>query len=56
MIWIQALEAQSSNGLSPHYYDKSCPEALSIIKSGIEDVASLLRLHFHDYFVKVSIH
>nr|CAB65334.1 SPI2 protein [Picea abies] len=60
MIWIQALHAQSSNGLSPHYYHKSCPEALSIIKSGIEDAvkkeariaASLLRLHFHDCFVK----
>eukprot|EP00253_Pinus_taeda_P006710 PITA_06710 len=60
MLWIQALHAQSSNGLTPNYYDKSCPEALSIIKSGVEDAvkqearfaASLLRLHFHDCFVK----
>ncbi|ESW06672.1 hypothetical protein PHAVU_010G066800 [Phaseolus vulgaris] len=45
--------------LSPNYYDYSCPNALSTIKSVVEAAvqkenrmgASLLRLHFHDCFV-----
>ncbi|XP_027335588.1 peroxidase P7-like [Abrus precatorius] len=45
--------------LSPHYYDYSCPNALSTIRSVVEAAvqkerrmgASLLRLHFHDCFV-----
>lgn len=60
LLSIQALHGQSSDGLSTNFYDKSCPEAESIIKSVVEDAvkkearmaASLLRLHFHDCFVK----
>ncbi|XP_020234097.1 cationic peroxidase 1 [Cajanus cajan] len=45
--------------LTPNYYDYSCPNALSTIKSVVEAAvqkeyrmgASLLRLHFHDCFV-----
>jgi peroxidase len=60
MLWIQTLDAQSCNGLSHHFYYESCPKAQAIIKSMVEDAvkkeariaASLLRLHFHDCFVK----
>lgn len=45
--------------LNPHFYDKTCPEALSIVNSTVVQAiseerrigASLLRLHFHDCFV-----
>ncbi|CAJ1948450.1 unnamed protein product [Sphenostylis stenocarpa] len=47
------------SSLSPDYYDYSCPNALSTIRSVVEAAvqkekrmgASLLRLHFHDCFV-----
>eukprot|EP01018_Ginkgo_biloba_P009523 Gb_03365 [translate_table: standard] len=46
--------------LTPHFYDKTCPKAQAIIKSVVKRAvkkeirmaASLLRLHFHDCFVK----
>lgn len=49
--------------LTPNYYDYSCPNALSTIKSVVEAAvqqenrigASLLRLHFHDCFVNVRL-
>ncbi|KAE9615109.1 hypothetical protein Lal_00048081 [Lupinus albus] len=45
--------------LSPNYYNKVCPQALTIIRSAVKKAitrerrigASLLRLHFHDCFV-----
>lgn len=47
--------------LSPTFYDQSCPNALSTIRSSIRTAisrerrmaASLIRLHFHDCFVNV---
>jgi peroxidase len=49
--------------LSSTFYATKCPQALPIIKAFITGVvlndrrmgASLLRLHFHDCFVQVSI-
>lgn len=49
--------------LRPNYYDYTCPNALSTIRRVVEAAvqkerrmgASLLRLHFHDCFVNVSI-
>eukprot|EP00257_Ricinus_communis_P022450 XP_015582179.1 cationic peroxidase 1 [Ricinus communis] len=49
----------ASAQLSPTFYATACPNALSIIKSGVTAAvstearmgASLLRLHFHDCFV-----
>ncbi|KAM7262505.1 hypothetical protein ACFE04_000188 [Oxalis oulophora] len=49
-----------SQYLSPDFYDDVCPEALSVIRTVVEDAiinetrmgASLLRLHFHDCFVQ----
>ncbi|XP_019191324.1 PREDICTED: lignin-forming anionic peroxidase-like isoform X2 [Ipomoea nil] len=46
--------------LSPTFYDKTCPNALNIIRTAIRQAvsrerrmaASLLRLHFHDCFVQ----
>lgn len=47
--------------LYPQFYDPSCPTAIEIVKSIVSSAvvketrmaASLLRLHFHDCFVKV---
>lgn len=47
--------------LYPQFYDYSCPQAQNIVKSILANAvakepriaASLLRLHFHDCFVKV---
>ncbi|KAK6943237.1 hem peroxidase [Dillenia turbinata] len=49
--------------LSSDFYDSTCPNVLSIIKSGVDSAvsnearmgASLLRLHFHDCFVNASL-
>ena len=49
--------------LSDDFYDDICPQALPTIKRVVEDAisqerrmgASLLRLHFHDCFVNVSL-
>ncbi|KAH9608987.1 hypothetical protein KSS87_016713 [Heliosperma pusillum] len=45
--------------LDPNFYSQTCPQALSIVKQGLEEAianearvgASLLRVHFHDCFV-----
>lgn len=47
--------------LSPTFYDKTCPTALTTIRTAIRTAisrerrmaASLIRLHFHDCFVQV---
>lgn len=47
--------------LSSTFYDKTCPDALSTIRTSIRSAiakerrmaASLIRLHFHDCFVQV---
>lgn len=47
--------------LYPQFYDYSCPQAQNIVKSILAKyvqqqprlAASILRLHFHDCFVKV---
>ena len=52
-----------STGLSPEHYQFSCPQANDIVMSVLHKAiannprvaASLLRLHFHDCFVQVSI-
>lgn len=61
MLWFHPLQARNNgNGLSHDYYAKSCPNLEAIIKPVVEEAvkkeariaASLLRLHFHDCFVK----
>ncbi|KAH9314481.1 hypothetical protein KI387_023108, partial [Taxus chinensis] len=59
-IAVALFLAFANAQLSATFYDKSCPNALSIIKSRIKKKvgnesrmgASLLRLHFHDCFVE----
>lgn len=49
--------------LFPEFYDYTCPNALSTIRTAIRTAvsrerrmaASLVRLHFHDCFVQVRI-
>lgn len=59
-VWCVVLFVTCVYGqLDPKFYDKSCPEALSIVNSTVVEAiskerrmgASLLRLHFHDCFV-----
>lgn len=55
--------AVAYGNLSVNYYSSTCPKALSIIHAGATAAikkeprmgASLLRLHFHDCFVNVSM-
>lgn len=57
------IEGQGQGYLYPQFYDHSCPQAQQIVKSVVAQAvardrrmaASLLRLHFHDCFVKVNI-
>lgn len=53
----------TGNSLSLNYYDKTCPHAESIITNAVKTAtskdktvpAALLRLHFHDCFVRVTL-
>jgi hypothetical protein len=62
LLFSVLLVGMASAQLSSTFYDKSCPIALSTIKSAIFSAvikearmgASLLRLHFHDCFVQAS--
>ncbi|CAN1155724.1 Peroxidase 4 [Linum perenne] len=57
-----AIGAQAQ--LTPNFYGRSCPQALPAIRKIVRHEirketrmgASLLRLHFHDCFVNVSLH
>lgn len=57
------LEANGKLSLSPTHYSTTCPNVLSIVNEAVIEAinketrigASLLRLHFHDCFVNVSI-
>lgn len=52
------------NGLSYHYYDHSCPQLESIVTGAVRKAmmndktvpAALLRMHFHDCFIRVNIY
>ncbi|XP_019150174.1 PREDICTED: lignin-forming anionic peroxidase-like [Ipomoea nil] len=53
-------QCQAQQQLSPSFYDNTCPNALNIIRTAVRQTvsrerrmaASLIRLHFHDYFVQ----
>ncbi|KDP21683.1 hypothetical protein JCGZ_03354 [Jatropha curcas] len=60
LFLVAACSFSVSNGkLSPDYYSRTCPKALSVVEAGVKKAiknetrigASLLRLHFHDCFV-----
>jgi len=60
---LSCVEGSTRVELSTDYYYYTCPEAAQIVEDGVllaikSDTrmgASLLRLHFHDCFVNVSI-
>ena len=62
LVVLAALASAASAQLSSTFYDTSCPNALSTIRNGVNTAvrqeprvgASLLRLHFHDCFVRAS--
>ncbi|KAK1603273.1 hypothetical protein QYE76_018129 [Lolium multiflorum] len=59
LLVLVAMASAASGQLSSTFYDTSCPNALSTIKSAVTAAvssearmgASLVRLHFHDCFV-----
>ena len=63
MVTFATILSPTIAKLTPNYYDRICPKALPIIKSIVKQAiireprmgASLLRLHFHDCFVNVSL-
>ena len=64
VIAPQCFSHKAQGGyLYPQFYDHSCPQLHNIVKSVVAQAvardrrmaASLLRLHFHDCFVKVSL-
>ncbi|KAJ0451698.1 putative peroxidase [Helianthus annuus] len=61
VLIISTLALVNGSYLYPQFYDRSCPKAKDIVRSVVAKAvakearmaASLLRLHFHDCFVKV---
>ncbi|KAM0893589.1 hypothetical protein ACQ4PT_025013 [Festuca glaucescens] len=59
LVLLLSHGAQAQGGLSPSFYDNSCPGTRDIVRRVIQDArvadaripASLIRLHFHDCFV-----
>lgn len=64
LVTAFALSEADDNKLCTYFYSDSCPKLLSIVNRGVIKAirnearigASLLRLHFHDCFVNVSIY
>ncbi|GER33989.1 peroxidase [Striga asiatica] len=57
---IFSIISSSSNALSPNYYDQTCPKAEPLITEAVRKgmkndktvPAALLRMHFHDCFIR----
>lgn len=62
VLFLSVFGVQSQ--LSTDFYSSSCPNVLKVVRREVFNAlqtemrmgASLLRLHFHDCFVNVSIH
>lgn len=62
LLLASAANGHPWSGLFPQFYDHSCPKAKEIVQSIVAQAvaketrmaASLVRLHFHDCFVKVN--
>ncbi|XP_031120111.1 lignin-forming anionic peroxidase-like [Ipomoea triloba] len=60
LLLLLSSFSQCQGQLSPTFYDKTCPNALNIIRTTVRQAvsterrmaASLVRLHFHDCFVQ----
>ena len=63
IVMLTFLIGTSDGQLRIGFYDETCPDAESIVRVVVEDAilsdaniaAVLLRLHFHDCFVEVSL-
>jgi peroxidase len=63
VVMLTFLVGISDGQLRIDFYDETCPDAESIVRAVVEDAilsdaniaAVLLRLHFHDCFVEVSL-
>lgn len=63
LIVVMVLKHSNAQGLKLGFYSKTCPNAESIIRKTTYGfisraptlAAPLLRLHFHDCFVRVSL-
>lgn len=65
LAFVPLSLSHKTNGgyLYPQFYDHSCPKAQQIVKSvmakavarEVRMAASIMRLHFHDCFVKVRV-
>lgn len=67
MLWSLPIILVSNiwvgNALSSNHYDITCPNVESIVAKVVRDAtsrdrtvpATLLRMHFHDCFIRVSI-
>lgn len=63
LAFVFNLANGQPEGLEIGFYEKTCPYAEAIVKKTVDQVLSvapslsgpLLRLHFHDCFVRVSI-
>ena len=63
LVFSMASACTAKFDLYPQFYDRSCPRVQEIVRSVVGEAiarqarmaASLIRLHFHDCFVKVSL-
>ncbi|TQD87254.1 hypothetical protein C1H46_027216 [Malus baccata] len=63
LVMLVFMSTTSEAQLSSTFYDKTCPNALTTIKNAIRTAvsserrmaASLIRLHFHDCFVQMTL-
>lgn len=61
MVLALFLSHVNGQGLKVGFYDKSCPDAEKIVSKVMDDVMAvapslsgpLLRMHFHDCFIRV---
>lgn len=59
---ILLIAVVSQGQLTTDFYDSTCPQAATIVKQKVDEIvdadkgmaAGLMRLHFHDCFVRVS--
>lgn len=62
LMMLFSAFSQRADSLSLNYYEKTCPNAESIVTNAVKSAvskdktvpAALLRLHFHDCFIRVS--